>query len=84
MGFFGDLLKMFTKQEIELVESYREGDQVHTFVFANNQNIDWTATRRLCTGRSLMLQAVMYRASRLLSGILSKARFSDISIAVRG
>jgi len=41
MGFFKDTMAMFKKRELVFLESYKESDDVYTFLFEKNQDSTW-------------------------------------------
>ncbi|MCR2805628.1 FAD-dependent oxidoreductase [Paenibacillus soyae] len=43
MSFFRDFLKMFKKREITLIESYKESDNVYSFLFEKDKGVSWLA-----------------------------------------
>ncbi|MFD0959079.1 FAD-dependent oxidoreductase [Paenibacillus chungangensis] len=43
MSFFRDFLKMFKKREVVLVESYKESEDVYTFRFKKDSEVNWIA-----------------------------------------
>ncbi|MCU6707337.1 FAD-dependent oxidoreductase [Paenibacillus sp. J5C_2022] len=43
MSFFRDFLKMFKKREIVLVESGKESEEVYTFRFKKDSDVNWIA-----------------------------------------
>ena len=43
MGVLKDIFAMFKKRELRFIESYRESDQVHTFVFEKDKDLSWNA-----------------------------------------
>lgn len=43
MGFFQDISPIFKKRALSLVESYKESDDVYTFIFENEKDLYWKA-----------------------------------------
>jgi ferredoxin-NADP reductase len=43
MSILKDILAMFKKRELRFIESYRESEQVHTFVFEKANDLTWNA-----------------------------------------
>lgn len=43
MGFFQDFLKIFKKKEITLIESFKESEEVYTFLFEKDKDVNWIA-----------------------------------------
>ncbi|MBA9027160.1 FAD-dependent oxidoreductase [Peribacillus huizhouensis] len=43
MGFFQDMLQIFKKRELLFLESYKESDDVYTFLFEKEKDLTWVA-----------------------------------------
>ncbi|MDQ6423411.1 FAD-dependent oxidoreductase [Paenibacillus sp. LHD-117] len=43
MGFFQDFLKMFKKRELSFLESYKESENVYSFIFEKENDLTWEA-----------------------------------------
>lgn len=43
MSFFKDMISVFRKRELILIESSRESEDVHTFAFKKDKDLTWTA-----------------------------------------
>ncbi|MFD1779071.1 FAD-dependent oxidoreductase [Fredinandcohnia salidurans] len=43
MGFFQDMIAVFKKRQLVFIESYKESDDVYTFVFEKEKNLTWKA-----------------------------------------
>lgn len=43
MGFFQDMLQMFKKRELLFLESYKESEDVYTFLFEKEKDLTWEA-----------------------------------------
>ncbi|MFE8695922.1 FAD-dependent oxidoreductase [Cytobacillus sp. FJAT-53684] len=43
MSFFQDLSPIFKKREIVFIESYKESEDVYTFIFKKKKDLDWKA-----------------------------------------
>ena len=43
MGFFQDMMAIFKKRELALLESYEESEGVYTFLFEKGQGVTWKA-----------------------------------------
>ena len=43
MGFFQDMLQMFKKRELSFLESYKESEDVYTFLFEKEKDLSWEA-----------------------------------------
>jgi ferredoxin-NADP reductase len=43
MGFFQDMLAVFKKRELPLIESYKESEDVYTFLFEKEKDLTWKA-----------------------------------------
>lgn len=43
MGFFQDMIAVFKKRQLVFIESYKESDDVYTFVFEKEKNLTWEA-----------------------------------------
>ena len=43
MGFFQDMIAVFKKRQLVFIESYKESDDVYTFVFEKERDLTWKA-----------------------------------------
>jgi len=43
MGFFQDMIAVFKKRQLVFIESYKESDDVYTFVFEKEKDLTWKA-----------------------------------------
>jgi len=43
MGFFQDMVAVFNKRELSFLESYRESEDVYTFLFKKEKDLTWKA-----------------------------------------
>ena len=43
MSFFQDMLSIFKKRELLFLESYKESEDVYTFLFEKEKDLTWTA-----------------------------------------
>lgn len=43
MSFFKDMVSVFKKKELSFLESYKEADDVHSFLFEKKQDLTWKA-----------------------------------------
>lgn len=43
MSFFSDFVKIFKKRDIALLESFKESDDAHTFLFKKDHDVSWVA-----------------------------------------
>lgn len=43
MSFFKDMISVFRKRELILIESSRETEDVYTFTFKKDKDLTWTA-----------------------------------------
>lgn len=43
MSFFQDALAIFKKRELLLLESYKESEEVYTFLFEKENDLIWKA-----------------------------------------
>ncbi|MBD2870020.1 FAD-dependent oxidoreductase [Paenibacillus arenilitoris] len=43
MSFFRDMMKVFKKREITFLESYKESEDVYTFLFEKDRDVTWIA-----------------------------------------
>lgn len=43
MGFFQDMIAVFKKRQLVFIESYKESDEVYTFVFEKEKDLNWKA-----------------------------------------
>jgi NAD(P)H-flavin reductase len=43
MSFFKDTMAVFKKNELPLIEKYKESDGVYTFLFEKDKDLTWNA-----------------------------------------